>query len=64
LKLNERQCNPAYLSPPVPLSERWPWAIYVVLGIASAALAAILFSVGRKAVTLHDAAAKSEPAAV
>jgi hypothetical protein len=64
LQLGERQINPAYVPPPLPLSERWPWAIYVVLGAASAALAGILFSLGRKAVGLHDAKAKPEEVAV
>lgn len=64
LELGKRETNPAYVPPPIPFSERWPWAIYVVLGIASVALAGILLSLGRKAVTLHDTEAKPEKVAV
>lgn len=39
--------NPAYEPEPLPLTERIPWLIYIVLGISSLALALILLSLAR-----------------
>jgi hypothetical protein len=56
LTLSPRQANPNYDPPPRPLAERWPWAIYLVLAVAAGTLAAILYSLGKVAVAMHDAA--------
>ena len=50
------QQNPAYLPPPAPLSERFPWLIYLVLGMVTAVLAYVISSVARTAIAIHDAA--------
>jgi hypothetical protein len=47
--------NPAYQPPPLPLSEQWPWLIYVVLGAASLVLLAILAVLARQVMARHDA---------
>jgi hypothetical protein len=39
--------NPDYKPEPLPLTERIPWLIYLVLAIFSLALAVILFSLAR-----------------
>lgn len=41
--------NPQYQPEPLPLTERVPWLIYIVLAISSIALALVLFSLARKA---------------
>jgi Protein of unknown function (DUF3999) len=41
--------NPEYKPEPLPLTERVPWLIYLVLGISSVALAWILISLARSA---------------
>ena len=41
--------NPQYQPEPLPLTERVPWLIYIVLAISSIALAFVLFSLARKA---------------
>jgi hypothetical protein len=55
LTLSPRDVNPSYVPEPKPLSERWPWAIYVVLSGASLFLAVVLANLGLTAVALHDA---------
>lgn len=47
--------NPAYRPPPLPLSERWPWMVYLVLGAAALVLLVILTLLARQAVARHDA---------
>jgi hypothetical protein len=47
--------NPAYQPPPLPLSERWPWLIYLVLGAASLVLLGILAVLARQVMARHDA---------
>jgi hypothetical protein len=44
------QDNPDYVAEPKPLTERFPWLIYVILGAASAVLALVIVSIGRAAV--------------
>ena len=56
LQLGPRESNPSYVPEPKPLTERYPWLIYAVLGAASAVLAVILVNLGRTAVAQHDAA--------
>jgi hypothetical protein len=57
--LGPRQKNPDYQPPPKPLTERYPWAVYVVLGAASLVLLGLLGLLGRDAIARHDAAARS-----
>jgi hypothetical protein len=52
----ERTPNPDYQPPPLPLSERMPWLIYVVLLVSSLTLLGILGALARAAVRRHDAA--------
>lgn len=47
LSLGPRRDNPTYSPEPRPLSERVPWLVYLVLGSAAVALAAILLSLVR-----------------
>jgi uncharacterized membrane protein len=44
------QDNPDYVAEPKPLTERFPWLIYVILGSASAVLTVVIVSIGRTAV--------------
>ncbi len=55
LGLGLPQQNPDYLPAPLPLTERLPWLIYVVLGTASLLLALVILSLGRVSLALHDA---------
>lgn len=50
-----RRENPAYRPEPKPLTERWPWLIYVVLGGVSLALALLIADLARAAIAVHDA---------
>jgi hypothetical protein len=43
------QPNPDYVPEPKPLTERWPWLVYVVLATASVVLLVLLVLLGRKA---------------
>ncbi|HKI32165.1 MAG TPA: DUF3999 family protein [Gemmataceae bacterium] len=56
--LGPRQKNPDYQPPPKPWTERYPWAVYVVLGAASAVLLVLLGLLGREAIARHGAAAE------
>ena len=63
--LGEVQKNPNYIPPAKPLTERWPWLVYVVLTVASLALLGILTTLGREAISRHDQRAQPpEPTAV
>lgn len=55
LRLGERQTNPDYRPPPKPLTERWPWLIYVVLSTAALVLAGLLVHLARSAICEYDA---------
>jgi hypothetical protein len=46
--------NPTYQPPPLPLSEQWPWLIYLVLGAASLMLLVILAVLARQVMARHD----------
>ncbi len=46
--------NPEYSPLPLPLTERWPWLIYVVLSLASLVLVAILLSLSRTVIAQYD----------
>jgi hypothetical protein len=54
LALSPRRENPVYRPEPKPLTERWPWLIYVVLGAVCVVLGAIILELGRTAIKLHD----------
>lgn len=53
---SDAQPNPEYRPSPKPWTDRWPWVIYVVLGIASAALLGILGVLARQTIQRHDQA--------
>jgi hypothetical protein len=55
LTLGPRRENPAYQPEPKPLTERWPWLIYLVLGAVSLGLGVIIADLARTAAALHDA---------
>ncbi len=48
--------NPDYVQPPLPLTERYPWLVYGVLGAVVVVLLLIISRLAKTAVTLHDAA--------
>lgn len=52
--------NPTYVPKPLPLTERWPWLIYLVLGGVSLVLAGVIVQVARQAIALHDADATEQ----
>lgn len=52
--LGRQQPNPGYIPEPVPVTERWPWIIYVILSAVSVVLAGIVLSVARTTIALHD----------
>jgi hypothetical protein len=47
----EAMQNPNYTPPPVAFSERFPWLVYLVLGIASLVLFGIMGMLGKQALT-------------
>jgi hypothetical protein len=53
-ELEPRQENPIYVPEPPPLTERWPWLIYVVLGSVCVVLGGIIANVARTAIAAHD----------
>ncbi len=62
--LAQREDNPEYVPPQLPLTERLPWLIYVVLGSVSVVLAGLIVAVGRQTIALHDAGSNtSQPEA-
>jgi len=54
VSLGPRQANPIYQPEPLPLTERLPWLIYVLLGAAVAVLAALIFNLARVAIQIAD----------
>ncbi|NLF73148.1 MAG: DUF3999 domain-containing protein [Candidatus Anammoximicrobium sp.] len=54
LPLGPRQPNPIYQPAPLPLTERLPWLIYVLLGAAVAVLAVFVFNLARVAIRIAD----------
>jgi hypothetical protein len=58
-----RESNPEYVPPPKPLSERWPWLIYVVLSAAALVLTGLLLQLARTAIAQHDACTPQSEAA-
>jgi hypothetical protein len=57
--LGELAANPEYSPVPPPWTERWPWLVYVVLGVASLVLLVILIALGREALRRHDQVARA-----
>ena len=55
LELEPRQGNPRYQPPPLPLTERLPWLIYVLLGLAIAALGLLIANLARAAIAVSEA---------
>jgi hypothetical protein len=55
--------NPDFKPEPLPLTERVPWLIYVVLTASSLALAFVLFRLARATMRAHEEAAPEVPAA-
>lgn len=53
--LGAQQENPVYVPEPVPITERWPWMIYVVLTTVSVVLGVVIISVARTTIAIHDA---------
>jgi hypothetical protein len=49
--------NPEYHPEPLPLSERLPWLVYVVLGVASAVLLVLLLALAKQAMARSDSQA-------
>jgi hypothetical protein len=60
----DRQVNPDYVPPPKPLTERWPWLIYVVLSAAALVLTGLLVQLARTAIAEHDARLASPETAI
>ena len=54
--------NPSFVPPPKPLTERWPWLIYIVLGCVSLVLGVIILSLARSAIAVHDREGDAETA--
>lgn len=54
VSLGQRQANPNYQPEPLPLTERLPWLIYVLLGAAVAVLALLIFNLARVAIRIAD----------
>jgi hypothetical protein len=55
--------NPVYQPEPRPLTERYPWLVYVVLTLACLSLLGVLAVLSRKTIERHDAAAGAAAAA-
>jgi hypothetical protein len=54
--LGAAEPNPAYVAPPMPFTERFPWFIYVALSSVSVALGAVVMNLSKAAIANHDAA--------
>jgi len=52
--LGPRRDNPTYQPEPLPLTERLPWLIYVVLGAAVAVLALLIVNLARASIQIAD----------
>ena len=54
LTLGARQENPGYEPEPLPLTERLPWLIYVLLSAAVAVLALLIANLARASIQIAD----------
>ena len=54
--LGAAEPNPAYVAPPMPFTERFPWFIYVALSSVSVALGVVVMNLSKAAIANHDAA--------
>ncbi len=54
IALGPRQQNPTFQPEPLPLTERLPWLIYVLLGAAVAILAVLILNLARAAIRIAD----------
>jgi len=63
LRLGPRQENPAYQPEPLPLTERLPWLIYVLLSAAVAVLALLIVNLARASIRRSDLQASTVGAA-
>ena len=54
LTLGPRQVNPGYEPEPLPLTERLPWLIYVLLSAAVAVLALLIVNLARVSIQISD----------
>lgn len=52
--LGAAEPNPAYVAPPMPFTERFPWFIYVALSSVSVALGAVVMNLSKAAIANHD----------
>ena len=57
--LGDVQRNPSFVPPPLAITERFPWLIYVVLSSVSVVLAGVIVSVSRTAIAIHDNSGQS-----
>ncbi len=55
LELGPRRHNPVFQPEPLPLTERWPWLIYVLLGLAVGVLGLLIVNLARTTIELADA---------
>ena len=62
LKLASRQDNPLYQPDKLPLTERWPWLVYVLLALAVAVLGLLIVNLARAAIAVADARDASQDA--
>ena len=61
-ELEPRQENPSYQPEPLPLTERLPWLIYILLGLTVAVLGILIASLARAAIAGSNAQQLSAPA--
>jgi len=54
VKLGSRQANPSYEPEPLPLTERLPWLIYVLLSAAVAVLGLLIVNLARVSIQISD----------
>lgn len=63
LSLGQREDNPDYQPELLPLTERLPWLIYILLSVAVAILGVLILNLARAAIALEDARQAASPSA-